>query len=353
MNHDTVSDRLDQAIDHMMNDRVMKVPDEPAVADLLEIVSDLRHLPRMEFRAQLKAELLAGTTFAEAPGKQPSRIAVLPEVSSLDCVDGEIMPSLTRHGSGIFPVRPANFATSAALHVALLALIGLGLVLAKNGTPVLTNSAATKDSTKIYLAGGGGGGVADRFPASSGQAPRFARQQLTPPVVISLNQKPKLSVDPTLVGAPSMTVADSHAGDPLSNLSMSSGGPGVRSGIGDGSGGGIGKDLGPGRGVGTDGGTGGGVFDPGHGVTTPRPIYSPDPPYSEEARKAKFQGTVGLWAVIGVDGRPRDLWISSSAGMGLDENSLETVRRWRFEPGKKNGTPVPVRMYIEVNFHLL
>ena len=62
---------------------------------------------------------------------------------------------------------------------------------------------------------------------------------------------------------------------------------------------------------------------------------------------------VWLWAVIGVDGRPRDLWISRSAGLGLDENSLETVRTWRFEPGTKNGRPVPVRMYIEVNFHLL
>lgn len=377
MNHDTASDQLDQAIDHMMNDRMMNdrmmkdrtmredtaVPAGPAIAGLLEIAADLRRLPRMEFKARLKAELMAGTGFAEAQNKQPeteisqpaTRLSVIPKASSDGPVDGEIMPSLSRTGAGVFPVRPANFATSAALHVALIALIGIGLVLAKNGKTVLTNSASGAVETKIYFSGGGGGGggAADPLPASAGPAPRFAPQQLTPPVVIIRNQKPEPSVDPTLLGTPSMTVADSHTGNPLSRLSIPSGGQGVRSGVGDGEGGGLGKDHGPGRGPGFDGGFGGDVFDPGRGVTTPRAIYSPDPAYSEEARKAKFQGTVGLWAVIGVDGRPRDLWISRSAGMGLDENSLDTVRTWRFEPGTKNGKPVPVRMYIEVNFHLL
>jgi len=353
MNHDTVSDRLDQAIDRMMNDRIVNdgtvVPNEQAIADLLEIAGDLRRMPRMEFRAQLKAELLAGTAFAQSD----AGLSFIPKESPENLIEGEIMPSLARQGPGICPVRPANFATSAALHVALVALIGLGLVLAKNGKIVLTNSSATKEVTKIYLSGGGGGGAADLLPASQGPAPRFAREQLTPPVVINLNQKPRLTVDPTLIGTPAMTVADNHNGNPLSNLSVPSGGPGARSGIGSGGGGGIGDDGDPGQGPGSDRGFGGKAFDPGHGVTTPRAIYSPDPAYSEEARKAKFQGTVGLWAVVGVDGRPRDLWISRSAGLGLDENSLETVRTWRFEPGTKNGRPVPVRMYIEVNFHLL
>jgi len=38
--------------------------------------------------------------------------------------------------------------------------------------------------------------------------------------------------------------------------------------------------------------------------------------------------------------------------MGLDQSALETVRTWRFEPGTKDGQPVPVWMYIEVNFRL-
>lgn len=81
-------------------------------------------------------------------------------------------------------------------------------------------------------------------------------------------------------------------------------------------------------------------------------IYDPDPQYSEEARKAKYQGTVVLWAVIGPDGRPRELRASRSLGMGLDEKAIEAVKLWRFEPAMKDGRPVAVQINIEVNFRL-
>jgi TonB family protein len=38
--------------------------------------------------------------------------------------------------------------------------------------------------------------------------------------------------------------------------------------------------------------------------------------------------------------------------MGLDEKAIEAVRLWRFEPGLKDGKPVPVEVSIEVNFRL-
>ena len=97
---------------------------------------------------------------------------------------------------------------------------------------------------------------------------------------------------------------------------------------------------------------GGGVYRVGGGVIAPRVIYSPDPVFSEEARKAKFQGTVVLWLIVGVDGRTRDIRIQRSLGMGLDENAIDAIRRWRFEPGRKGGVPVAVQVNIEVNFQL-
>jgi len=81
-------------------------------------------------------------------------------------------------------------------------------------------------------------------------------------------------------------------------------------------------------------------------------IYDPDPQYSEEARKAKYQGTVVRWAVIGPDGRPRELRAARSLGMGLDEKAIEAVKLWRFEPAMKDGRPVAVQINIEVNFRL-
>jgi protein TonB len=38
--------------------------------------------------------------------------------------------------------------------------------------------------------------------------------------------------------------------------------------------------------------------------------------------------------------------------MGLDEKAIEAVRKWRFEPGQKDGWPVPVLVEIQVNFRL-
>ncbi|MGC2060648.1 MAG: energy transducer TonB, partial [Candidatus Sulfotelmatobacter sp.] len=97
---------------------------------------------------------------------------------------------------------------------------------------------------------------------------------------------------------------------------------------------------------------GGGVFRVGGGVSAPVLLYKKEPEYSEEARKAKYQGTCTLMIVVDTDGKPTNLRVVNSLGMGLDEKALETVKTWRFEPGKKDGHPVKVEMAVEVDFHL-
>jgi TonB family protein len=142
-------------------------------------------------------------------------------------------------------------------------------------------------------------------------------------------------------------------GDPLSSvLGPPSSGTGSGGGIGSGSGGGVGSGRGPGVGPGEGGGIGGGLYRVGGGVSAPRTLYAPEPEYSEEARKAKYQGTLVLWMVVGADGRPRDIRVARSLGMGLDEKALEAVRTWRFEPARKDGRPVAVQINVEVIFRL-
>ena len=94
------------------------------------------------------------------------------------------------------------------------------------------------------------------------------------------------------------------------------------------------------------------VFVIGHGVTPPRAIYAPDPPYDEDARKAKYQGTSVLSLIIGSDGRPHNIRVIRAVGEGLDAKAVETVSNWKFQPGTKDGVPVAVYAVIEVNFHL-
>ena len=114
----------------------------------------------------------------------------------------------------------------------------------------------------------------------------------------------------------------------------------------------MGSGRGPGVGPGTGGGVGGGVYRIGGGVSAPKALYAPDPEYSDEARKAKYQGIVVLWVVVGADGRPREIRVARALGMGLDEKAIEAVRTWRFEPAHLNDRPVAVQMNVEVSFRL-
>jgi TonB family protein len=93
-------------------------------------------------------------------------------------------------------------------------------------------------------------------------------------------------------------------------------------------------------------------FKPGGGMSPPHGTYDPDPEYSEEARKVKYQGTVVVSLIVDASGAPRDLQIAKPLGLGLDEKAIEAVSTWKFEPARKDGKPVSVVINVEVNFRL-
>ncbi len=205
--------------------------------------------------------------------------------------------------------------------------------------------------------GGGGGGERNPVPPTKGRLPRFDVKQLAKPLAAPKNPDPKLAIEPTLIGPPDVRVASNNLpnwGDPLQKLITGSGGPGSGGGIGTGAGGGIGSGTGGGLGPGEGGGFGGGVYRPGRGgVGYPACAYCPDPKYSEEARKAKYQGTVLLKAIITPEGKATNIQVVKGLGLGLDEKAIEAVRTWIFKPAiGPGGKPVAVEQMIEVNFRL-
>ena len=209
---------------------------------------------------------------------------------------------------------------------------------------------------KQTMGGGGGGGDRSPTPASKGKLPKLAPRQFTPPMAVIQNQNPKLVMEPTLVIPPDTHMPNvnlPHYGDPLARIGPPSNGPGSGGGIGSGSGGGVGSGKGPGFGPGEGGGVGGGVFRVGGGVSAPTVLYKVDPEYSEEARKAKYSGTVVIQLIVDSSGRARDIKVVRSLGLGLDEKAIEAVNKWKFRPGMRNGQPVAVQATIEVNFRLL
>jgi len=90
----------------------------------------------------------------------------------------------------------------------------------------------------------------------------------------------------------------------------------------------------------------------GKGVSPPRPIFSPEPPFAEAARKMKYQGTVVLGLIVDAEGLPTGIHIMSPLGCGLDEKAVQAVQSWRFKPAEKDGQPVRVEIAVEVDFHL-
>lgn len=48
-------------------------------------------------------------------------------------------------------------------------------------------------------------------------------------------------------------------------------------------------------------------------------------------------------------GKPRDICILKVLGYGLDKEAFDTIARYRFDPAKLHGKPVPVRINIVVN----
>jgi protein TonB len=258
-----------------------------------------------------------------------------------------------------------NFGWSQVIAIGLhIAAIGLLVV------PIFTNvlPASTEAKNKVgvtsidispYMAklpsgadkAGGGGGANNHTltPTSKGKLPKFTMTQFTPPQAKILNPNPKLAMDPSLLGPPDLKIQSpnmSNFGDPLANSVTDSLGNGNGTGIGSGSGGG----LGPGEG----GGTGGGMFRAGvNGVGSPMCIYCPQPEYSDEARKAKYQGTVLLDVTVTADGRVIAPVVIKGPGLGLEEKALAQVKNWKMRPATgPGGKAVNCRVQIEVTFHL-
>jgi TonB family protein len=360
MSNLAVHDELDQAIDQMLAAPEMELAASgPDVEELVELAAELRYLPRANFQSRLRLELeweAAGRAVSTAAGEGTERAAA-PSTAAA----GTVLPSFYGKRWAGYPVRRINFALSLALHAMMAALVGAGFYMVKSAGPVLDSTPGITVRLEPYPLpvgsqeshGGGSGGAAEKTKASMGFAPRASCEQLTPPVVVRNNLQPRLVARPTVIAPPEIDFPHTRQiGDPLSALTVLSNGPGLGNGIGGSTGGGVGGEGGDGRGPSSGGGCCGGIYAVGNGVSMPRAIYSPEPEFSDEARKSKYQGEVILTAVIGADGRPRNLAVVRSLGMGLDEKAMETVTTWRFEPARMGGRPVAVRMSIIVIFHL-
>jgi len=201
----------------------------------------------------------------------------------------------------------------------------------------------------VYLIqpGPGGGGGGNSSPEPPPPAQLKGPDQITVPTLTP----PEPTVQPVDIAPPPETSA--IPAQPMAGATQ------VTSGVPIGTGPAGTGSRGPGDdGVGTEKGSGrpgtSGPYRAGNGVLAPRLLRKVDPQYSADAMRAKIQGSVLLSAVVLPDGSVTDIKVirSLDRSFGLDMKAIEAARQWRFQPGTRQGEPVPVLVNIELEFNL-
>ncbi len=182
---------------------------------------------------------------------------------------------------------------------------------------------------------------------SGGRPPKPSPRPFTPPLLAPENENPKLTIEPAVFPSADTklpTIDLAQFGDIFGVHGPPSNGTGDGGGIGGHRGTGAGDGDGPGFGgkSGIDG-----------WLTAPVLLSKSEPEYTEEARRAKVQGTVMLRIEIDQRGQVQNVSVTHGLGLGLDERAIDTVRHWKFRPASRNGKPAMSSAVVEVNFRLL
>jgi TonB family protein len=176
--------------------------------------------------------------------------------------------------------------------------------------------------------------------------------QITQPQILRIN-RPKLSVEPVeAVKMPDNNALPNLGMTQSPQIALASQGKGSGSGFGQGLGGGIGAGRGIGAGPGSGGGYGGGLMSVGGGVSAPQVLHSVEPEFTDDARRANYQGNVSVQLIVDSEGNPQNVRLVNHLGMGLDEKAIEAVKQYRFRPAMYQGHPVAVQIVIDLDFHL-
>lgn len=235
---------------------------------------------------------------------------------------------------------------SVTLHVALLLTLMLIPTFSAREIPLpdLPSAIPLVPRKLLWRTQEAGGGAQQAQQATQGRMEVVMKRMLVAPLTPPLDRTPKIIAEAAIsVDVPMPSIAT--MGDPLSNVKgPASAGPGKGPGYGGGDGPGAGDGNGPGVQS---------FAERWRGVTAPVVIHRVEPEYPDEARKAKFQGSVLVYVEVDEQGRVKGIRVAKPAGLGLDEKAIEAVRQWRFRPATRDGRPVAVPARIEVSFHLL
>lgn len=81
------------------------------------------------------------------------------------------------------------------------------------------------------------------------------------------------------------------------------------------------------------------------------PIFRRLPTYPKLLKRRRIEGSVRVEFTVNTQGFVESMVIIQSKPKGLfDKTVLDAIKTWRFQPQKRNGITVPIRVYQVVNF---
>lgn len=81
----------------------------------------------------------------------------------------------------------------------------------------------------------------------------------------------------------------------------------------------------------------------------PRVIYQPGPLLNDKLRQ-KAPGTVYVIFLVDKSGGVVEPMVQNTTDPIFERPALDAVKKWKFEPGKRNGQPVRFRMRVPISF---
>jgi TonB family protein len=88
------------------------------------------------------------------------------------------------------------------------------------------------------------------------------------------------------------------------------------------------------------------------GIQPPRVVHAASPNFNALRVVHDYEGAVTLGLTVDTSGVPQNIFIVHPSGMGFDEVAVETARRYKFAPAKKDGKPVSARINIAIAFKM-
>ena len=95
-----------------------------------------------------------------------------------------------------------------------------------------------------------------------------------------------------------------------------------------------------------------GAMVSGPGVVGPKATYNPNPVYPPSASKDRVTGDVMMEAIVDENGRVQNIRVVRSLRNDLDNAAVDTFRRWRFEPARKDGQAMAAQITVSMTFNV-